>query len=137
MGFLQRLFFRLGFILCLAVSIRLIGGFFSPAHPVNEVAMVEQTDRFGNTHLIPRQAMETSSLAAPLSDPEMRTALMIVQNSKGGTLGQGGGARMRFMSADGPVELTPDDIVAINAEYYRFRAAVAAGPSLDGEEGNE
>ena len=123
MGFLKTLFIRLGFLLFLAVSIRLVGGLFAPAHPVDEVAMVEQTDRFGNTHLIPRQAVETSSLAAPLSNPEMQTALMIVRNSRGGTLGQGDGARMRFRSPDGPVELTPDDIAAVNAEYHRFRAA--------------
>lgn len=137
MTFFKTLFFRLGFLLFLAVSVRLIAGVFSPANPANEMPMVERTDRFGSTYLIPAQIEEASALAAPLSDPEMQTALLIVQNSNGGSLGQGEGPRMRFVTRDGPIELTAGDVAAINAEYHRFRAAIAAGPALDDEETNE
>ena len=39
MGLLKAMGWRLGFIFGLALTARLIGGLFSPAHPTNEVPM--------------------------------------------------------------------------------------------------
>lgn len=110
MGFLGRLGQRLGFILALAVGIRLIGGAFSPAHPPAEV----ETADFGG-HRIPKSAFASSQLAASLDDPHMKQALASLPFH-----GDGPGAKMTYQSASGPVTLTPNDVAELNSRYHRL-----------------
>jgi hypothetical protein len=121
MYFLKGLFARLGFILILAVTVRLIGGLFSPAHPKNEMPMVEVGDRSGGHFLVPTQALAVSGLAAPLDDPGMQTALDIVRARSGGSLGTGDGAKLEYHSSAGPVTLTPSEVAAVNSEYQHLK----------------
>jgi hypothetical protein len=124
MYFFKRLAIRLGFILALALVIRGIGGLFSPAHPKNEVETVAIQTGSGGQILVPRQAFASSTLAASLDDPDMQAALAIVRARNGGTLGTGDGATMSFRSANGPVTLSASEVVVVNAEYRRFKAAL-------------
>jgi hypothetical protein len=111
---LKGIAWRLGFILVLAVSARLIGGLFSPAHPKNDVEMVEWPGHPGIK--IPRTAIETSSLDAPLDDPLMQQALASIPFH-----GTGSGAKMTYRSSNGPVTLTPDDVAELNSRYHRLK----------------
>ena len=121
MYFLKGLFFRLGFILILAVTVRLVAGLFSPAHPKNEMPMVEMPGSSGSHFLVPREALASSGLAAPLDDPGMQTALEVVRARSGGSLGNGDGAKLEFRSANGPVTLSASELEAVNSEYRRLK----------------
>lgn len=132
MYFFKGLFARLGFILILAVTIRLVGGLFSPAHPKNEMPMVEVRDGSGGHFVVPEQALASSGLAAPLDDPGMQAALDIVRARSGGSLGVGEGAKLEFRSGTGPVRLTASEVEAVNGEYRRFKE----GSGRNNDEGN-
>lgn len=116
MGFFGRLGQRLGFLLFLAIAVRLIGGLFSPAHPTNEVAMTTVKDRFGSDIPVATSALQTSRLDAPLDDPLMKQALASLPFH-----GDGPGAKMTYRSADGPVTLTPNDVAELNSRYHRLK----------------
>ncbi|MCW3847651.1 hypothetical protein OF829_10385 [Sphingomonas sp. LB-2] len=114
MGFLNRLMWRLGFLIVMAVTIRLVGGLFSPAHPVNQPEMTEWP---GNPGIpVSRAAIRTSQLAAPLDDPLMQQALASLPFH-----GDGPGAKMTYRSAEGPVTLTPNDVAELNNRYHRLK----------------
>ena len=114
MGFLGRLGQRLGFILALAVGVRVIGGAFSPAHPPAEAA---ETVDFGG-HRVPKAALATTQLAAPLDDPHMKQALATLPFH-----GDGPGAKMTYRTPDGPVTLTPNDVAELNRRYRRIKGS--------------
>ncbi|MEZ0241816.1 MAG: hypothetical protein ACAH11_00465 [Sphingomonas sp.] len=116
MGLLRGIGWRLGFIFCLAVTARLIGGLFSPAHPTNEVPMTVVKDRFGDSIPVATSALRTTGLAAPLDDPLMKQALESLPFH-----GDGPGAKMTYRSADGPVTLTPNDVAELNLRYHRLK----------------
>ena len=120
MYFLKGLFARLGFILVLAVTVRLVAGAFSPAHTKNEMPMVEVQSGSSGHFLVPKQAFASSSLAASLDDPAMQTALNIVRARNGGSLGIGDGAKLEFRSVSGPVTLSASEVEAVNSEYQRL-----------------
>jgi len=128
MYFFKGLFARLGFILILAVTIRLVGGLFSPAHPKTEMPTVDMGDGSGGHFRVPTQALVSSSLAAPLDDPAMQTALDIVRARSGGSLGNGDGAKMEYRSSAGPVTLTASEVQAVNNEYQRLKLLPASVP---------
>lgn len=116
MGFFQRLGMRLGLLLFMAVTIRLVGGLFSPAHPVNEVPMTTVKDRFGSEHQVASAAIKTSQLAAPIDDEAMQQALESLPFH-----GDGPGAKMTYNSSTGPVTLTPNDVAELNLRYHRLK----------------
>ena len=128
MYFLKGLFARLGFILILAVTIRLVAGAFSPAHPKNEVPMVEVQEASGGHFLVPKQAFASSTLAASLDDPAMQTALDIVRARNGGSLGIGDGAKLEFRSVSGRVTLSASEVEAVNSEYQRLKLLPSGVP---------
>lgn len=107
---------RLGLLLFMAITIRLVGGLFSPAHPTNEEPMTTVKDRFGDTIPVSRAAVETTGLAAPLDDETMQQALASLPFH-----GDGPGAKMTYKSADGPVTLTPNDVAELNLRYHRLK----------------
>jgi len=121
MYFLKGLFVRLGFILILAVTVRLVAGVFSSAHPKNEMPMVEVQSGSGSHFLAPKQAFASSTLAAPLDDPAMQAALDIVRARSGGSLGNGEGAKLEFRSISGPVTLSASELEAVNSEYQHLK----------------
>ena len=104
---------RLGLIFLVALGIRAGGGLFSPAHPKDEVEMADW-----NGHKIPRAAMATSQLDAPLDDPLMQQALESLPFH-----GDGPGAKMTYRSASGPVTLTPNDVAELNSRYRRLKGS--------------
>lgn len=116
MGLLTRMGQRLAFLLFMAVTIRLIGGLLSPAHPTNEVPMSTVKDRFGEEHQVATAAITTTGLAAPLDDPQMHEALESLPFH-----GDGPGAKMTNHSASGPVTLTPNDVAELNNRYHRLK----------------
>jgi hypothetical protein len=116
MGLLKGMAWRLGFIFCLAVTVRLIGGLFSPAHPANEVPMTTVKDRFGDSIPVAVSAIKTTRLDAPLDDPLMKQALESLPFH-----GDGPGGKMTYHSADGPVTLTPNDVAELNSRYHRLK----------------
>lgn len=87
--------------------------------------MVAVPDRSGETHYIPKQAIESSTLAASLYDSDMHVALQVLSARRGGSLGTGEGAKMTFPSPEGPVTLSASELQALNAEYRRFKAKLA------------
>lgn len=116
MGLFGRLGQRLAFLLFMAVTIRLIGGLFSPAHPTNEEPMTTVKDRFGDSIPVATAAIKTSALDAPLDDETMQQALASLPFH-----GDGPGAKMTYKSADGPVTLTPNDVAELNLRYHRLK----------------
>ena len=112
----MRFFQKMGFLLVMMVTLRLVGGLFSPAHPKNEVPMTTVKDRFGDEHQIPSAAIQTTGLDAPLDDATMQKALESLPFH-----GDGNGAKMTYHSAGGPVSLTPDDVAELNSRYHRLK----------------
>lgn len=125
MDFLKRPSFRLGFILVLAVTIRVIGGLFSPAHPAKEPETVAWPTGSGGHAMIPKGAFDSSTLAAPLDDPLMQQAL--ADAGRDLAIGEGDEAKMTFHSSRGPVTLTPTGLAVLNAEYRRLKARARSG----------
>lgn len=116
MGLLKGIGWRLGFIFALALTARVIGGLFSPAHPTNEIPMTTMTDRFGNAVPVSVSAIKTSALDAPLDDEKMQQALASLPFH-----GDGPGAKMTYKSSSGPVTLTPNDVAELNLRYHRLK----------------
>ena len=116
MTLLTRMGQRLGLLLVMAITIRLIGGLFSPAHPTNDVPMTTVKDRFGDSIPVATAAIQTSALDAPLDDENMKQALASLPFH-----GDGPGAKMTYKSTDGPVTLTPNDVAELNLRYHRLK----------------
>jgi len=111
---LKGLAFRLGFILCLAVSIRFVAFLFAPAHA--DPAMVAMKDRFGDTYMLPAN-LAAANGGESVTSEKMRIAIDRVRRRNGG---MGSGARLVFGSGG------PDPVVTTPSELAQARADLRA-----------
>ncbi len=116
MSFVERVMIRLGIIFAMALTLRGAGAVYQIFHPVPQRTSITQI-------------VDGSTLAAPMSDLIMQTALQVVRNSHNGDLSSGSGARMTYHSESGPVMINASYVPEINAVYHKFKAKIdGAGP---------
>jgi hypothetical protein len=106
---LRGIAWRLGFILCLAVTARVIGGFFSPAHPLPKRAMPDITASR------PDDPLPTS--------PEMRGAIERVKRAD--RPGWSDGPQLTYGRGPESVTVTPRQLAAARAMVRYEREAIA------------
>lgn len=112
---LKGLAFRLGFILCMAVSVRLVASLFAPAHPAPK--LVALNDGSGGTFMVPAALARAERGGEPVTSEKMRMAIERVRRRNGGTMS---GARLVFGSG------YPDPVVTTPAELAQARADLRA-----------
>jgi hypothetical protein len=123
---LKGLAFRLGFLLCMAVSVRLVAALFAPAHP--EPNLVAVKDRFGNTYMLPARLVAAGGGEAVTSD-RMRAAIDRIRG-RGGAGANGSEARLVFGSGtSNPVVTTPSELAAARADLRRVERDIEAQTS--------
>jgi hypothetical protein len=123
---LKGLAFRLGFILLMAVTIRVGAALFGPSHP--EPKLVAVTDRSGITYMLPANLFAQNGGKGVTSD-EIRAAIERVRR-RGGAGGNESEARLVFGSGGAnPVVTTPSELEAARAEVNRFERRVEEATS--------
>jgi len=116
---LKGLAFRLGFILTMAVVIRVGAGLLSPNHP--EPKLVALNDGAGGTFMVP------ANLALPeggesVTSEKMRMAIERVRRRNGGTMS---GARLVFGSGGpNPVVTTTSELAQARADLRSIESSI-------------
>jgi hypothetical protein len=120
---LKGLAFRLGFILLMAVTVRVGAALFGPSHA--EPKLVAVTDRSGATYMLPAELVAGSGGKGVTSE-EMRAAIERVR-LRGGAGGHDSEARLTFGSGTGkPVVTTPSELAAARADLNRLERSMEA-----------
>lgn len=119
---LKGMAFRLGFILCMAVTLRVGAALLGPSHP--DPKLVAMTDRFGSTYMVPEK-LAARDEGGSVTSEEMRSAIERVRR-RNGTGGNGSEARLVFGSGtSNPVVTTPSELAAARSELREFERRIA------------
>lgn len=119
---LKGLAFRLGFILCLAVVVRVGAALFGPSHP--EPKLIAVTDRFGTRYNLPADFLANTEGARSVTSDEMRAAIERVRR-RDGTGSHGSEARLTFGSGTAnPIVTTPSELAAARADLHRVERSI-------------
>jgi hypothetical protein len=101
---IYKLIFRSGLVVAMALTLRLIGGLFTPEHPSSPASV----------HI-------SGVLAAPLTDPIMQNGLQVLAMLKRSSVGARDGAKLTFNTPDGEVQLDANDVEVLNEFYIRSK----------------
>ena len=119
---LKGLAFRLGFILCLAVVVRVGAALFGPSHA--EPKLIAVTDRFGTTYKLPADLAAKAASGQSVTSDDMRAAIERVRR-RGGTGADGSEARLTFGSGTpNPIVTTPSELAAARADLRRVERSI-------------
>jgi hypothetical protein len=102
------------------ITVPFVGDFFA-ARPVAKEPMVNVSAGYGRVVQMPKSAMQTSALVAPLDEPLMKIAIDIVRIRNGGDLSQGDGAQLSFRSSEGRVTISASNLAQLNNQYLLLK----------------
>jgi hypothetical protein len=116
---LKGLAFRLGFILCMAVVVRVSAAILGPNHPAPELVRLD--DGSGGTFMVPTGLIAERG-GEPVTSERMRMAIARVRQRNGGQMS---GARLVFGSGyPNPVVTTPAELAQARADLRAMESSI-------------